>query len=132
MGVTFVLACALALAVQPVSSSVPDAPGSTPVPSAPAKAREAQATVRCTVDVTGHLKDCSVLSENPPGPAFGADALKLTRFIRVKPPTRDGQPAEGFVILPIKFKLDDQAKPATPSSQAPTPAPSPPPSTEQP
>jgi len=61
------------------------------------------ATLQCKVSVQGALRDCVVMSEDPPGLGFGVAALALTPQLLMKPATRDGAPVEGAVVIPVSF-----------------------------
>ncbi|RZJ95753.1 MAG: TonB family protein [Brevundimonas sp.] len=54
-------------------------------------------TLQCTVQSSGNLSDCSVVSEDPAGAGFGAAALAAARRSRVSPRTVDGA-AEGATV----------------------------------
>ena len=133
---------ALALMGAPVvgcQSTSPDERFATraegPVVSAPVGASAfnagGHAVVRCSVNVTGDLRNCKVLSESPAGQGRGAAALKALRLLRVRPATGEivtgpriskaadpaqaekaasgGRSAEASGAIPVKAKVDDQA-----------------------
>jgi len=61
------------------------------------------AVIRCIVTVQGTLRDCTVVSETPPGSGFGQAGLTLTSQFLMKPATKDGKPVESPVNIPIKW-----------------------------
>src|SRR5579875_2502905 len=90
------------------TSGSPPAPSNSPNTVAPVDVRgepEGHTAVRCLVTTTGSLKNCKLLEEEPAGRGFGAAALRITQYMRAKPPTRDGQPTEGVITIPVRWKL---------------------------
>ena len=73
------------------------------------------ATMRCIVEVTGRLRDCKITSESPAGRGFGAATLKTAHLFRVRPATRDGQPVEAVITIPLKWQLSDTPAESTPA-----------------
>jgi protein TonB len=62
------------------------------------------AELDCVVTVQGAVANCQVVSESPADQQFGAAAMKLTRYFKMRPQTRDGQPVGGaHVRIPIGF-----------------------------
>ena len=66
------------------------------------------ATIRCTVNAQGRLVGCSVVSEDPAGYEFGAAAIRVSKYFKVRPKTSNGQPLDGGVFEKrITFRLDE-------------------------
>jgi TonB family protein len=76
----------------------------TAAPAATAETPDTVVKIKCKVKEDGHLRDCSVLSVEPPGKDFGEEALRLSQQFKMKP--RTGDAAKGpdpDVIIPISF-----------------------------
>ena len=67
-------------------------------------------SLRCRVDASGALTDCSVTDETPTGEGFGEAALAMSPLFHMRPMTRDGVPvAGGRINIPIRFGLPKAA-----------------------
>jgi TonB family protein len=72
-------------------------------PDALRQRRTGRAVIRCVVDRSGLLSDCQVVSASEP--AFGFATLRISGFFRARPATRDGEPVEGSITLPVVWKI---------------------------
>jgi periplasmic protein TonB len=72
-------------------------------PDALRQRRTGRAVIRCVVDRSGLLSDCQVVSASEP--AFGFATLRISGFFRARPATRDGEPVEGRITLPVVWKI---------------------------
>ena len=76
----------------------------------PKKAREmgvtgGTASMRCVVTPRGKLKNCQIVSEDPPDVGFGDAELALGKYFELKPMIVDGKSVEAEVTVPIRFDL---------------------------
>ena len=54
--------------------------------------------------VDGQVRDCKVAEETPGAFGFGAAALKLSQYFRIRPETEDGQAVDGAQVrVPLTF-----------------------------
>jgi TonB family protein len=64
------------------------------------------ASIRCVVKVDGTLEKCTVLEEKPEKYGFGAAAVKMAAYFKMRPQKVDGTPVTGAtVVIPISFTL---------------------------
>ena len=84
-------------------------------------------TMRCIVDVSGHLRDCKITSESPAGRGFGAATLKVAHLFKVKPAMRDGHPVEAAITIPLRWDSDDDKIVTVPAAASASPPNDPPP-----
>ncbi|HSZ52768.1 MAG TPA: TonB family protein [Caulobacteraceae bacterium] len=72
-----------------------------------------RAAIECKVTAQGDATDCKVLAEAPMGMGFGAAAVSLAPYFKMRPQTVDGAPVGGAMVnIPIHFQLAD-----TPAAQ---------------
>ncbi len=63
-----------------------------------------EAIIQCAVKADGALQSCTIISETPEEYGFGAAAIGLSGFFRLKPVAKGGQKVEGGTVqLPISF-----------------------------
>jgi hypothetical protein len=75
-------------------------------PEALAAGFDGHAVMRCSVKADGTLGSCAIISEQPLGWGFGDAMLRLAPYFRMTPPTSDGKPVEGgVVIIPLGWQL---------------------------
>jgi hypothetical protein len=89
-----------------------------PPEAAKAGLKSGLASVDCTVQHDGSLKDCVVASENPPGMGFGVSALQIATLMAMNPWTAQGDPVDGARIrLPIRLELPADTPAAAPPTK---------------
>lgn len=77
-------------------------------PVAAAQHLSGHAVVGCMVNADGSTRDCTVVSEAPPGSGFGDAALRAAAAFHFKPRTRDCVPTnDGKIQVPIAFTPPD-------------------------
>ncbi len=55
--------------------------------------------LRCKADASGHLKDCTVLTEEPRGYDFAKPALRIAKYYyQLSPTASDGKSVEGLLV----------------------------------
>ncbi|MDB5472635.1 MAG: hypothetical protein JWR84_4195 [Caulobacter sp.] len=87
-------------------------PRAGPAPQPPPRAgevRKARVVVRCMANFkTMRVRDCVVVSEDPPGKGFGQAAMNTAPMLKLpfkyKPA---GGEREGLVVVPMTFDLDE-------------------------
>ena len=65
------------------------------------------ATMTCKALTDGRLDDCHVVEEDPIGLGFGAATVRTAAFFRVKPATRNGQPIEAKITIPLAWRTEE-------------------------
>ena len=86
-------------------------------PEAEAERLSGEVRLRCGVTHLRQLNDCRVTAETPAGKGFGAAALKMAPYYRLKPTLSDGRPIAGggTIELGVRFEpppLEPAAAPA--------------------
>jgi TonB family protein len=76
------------------------------------KGADGRAVIKCTVNLEGLLRDCTVAEETPAGLGFGPAAIVLAPTFLMKPAMRNGQPVEASVTVPINFKSNGAFTPS--------------------
>ncbi|HEY1928158.1 MAG TPA: TonB family protein [Caulobacteraceae bacterium] len=67
-----------------------------------------RAEINCKVTAQGDATDCKIVAEAPIGMGFGAAAISLAPYFKMRPRTVDGAPVSGAgVNIPIRFQLAD-------------------------
>lgn len=65
-----------------------------------------RAVMNCLVKADGALDDCKVTEEFPADLGFGEATLKMAKYFRMRPMTKDGVPVDGgSVRIPLRFVL---------------------------
>ncbi len=73
-------------------------------PAEAAKRRQGgKALMECVVSIQGALRDCTVVSETPPGLGFGHAAVALSSQFVMTPKMCNGAPRESKVTIPVNF-----------------------------
>lgn len=65
---------------------------------------DGRAVLSCVVADTGHVEDCRIIQESPPGFGFGRASVELSQFFVMQTQTADGASTVGAtVIIPLSF-----------------------------
>jgi TonB family protein len=79
-------------------------------------------TMVCSVNSLGMVENCKVANETPAGIGFGAAALQMASYFRMKPRTVNGASVSGAKVnIPFRFNMDNQASEAEPAASAAAP-----------
>jgi hypothetical protein len=66
----------------------------------------ARTVMRCAVLPDGHLRDCKIVSELPPGHGFGRASLRLVPLFQLDPKYMAAHPDSGGVIdIPLTWRV---------------------------
>jgi len=68
--------------------------------------RDALVTLECNVERRGTVRDCVIISEDPPGQGFGEAALNAALRARLSPRSIEGRNIGGKVRFTTRFRLD--------------------------
>jgi TonB family protein len=68
------------------------------------------AVIKCVINKQGLAQGCSLKSETPLGVGFGTAAMALTPTFLFKPATRNGQPVDAEITIPLAFGADDASR----------------------
>lgn len=71
-------------------------------------------TLSCIVLPNGHLNECVVRNETPPGLGFAESALASTQRARVSPRTVDGAAERARVTFTVRYMLPPEPEPPLP------------------
>lgn len=88
----------------PVVTSGPSVPALAAVWPTAAHGEEGFADLACTVTLTGALRDCSAIHEEPEDKGFGAAALLISPALKFRPATRGGKPVEWRYLQRIRWQ----------------------------
>lgn len=78
-----------------------------------------RAIIECKVETDGTLSSCLLASEQPSNEGFGAAALKLSTFFRMKPQTLDGTPVKSSAVrIPVVFRVESAFAAPRPDNDA--------------
>lgn len=62
-----------------------------------------RAELSCTVEASGSVSDCTILSEDPVGAGYGPAALEAAGAARLSPRSVDGASVGGTVRFTVRF-----------------------------
>ncbi len=92
---------------RPTWLSIPDPSQMSRLYPEPAQRARVSGTaiISCTVATNGSVAGCVVVKETPGDYGFGAAAIKLSKYFRMKPQMEDGQPVGGATVqIPLRFQ----------------------------
>lgn len=69
--------------------------------------KSGRVSMQCSVLASGKVAGCAVATEDPAGYGFGGAALRLARYFKMSPQTRDGAVIDGaHVTIRLAFRME--------------------------
>ena len=77
----------------------------SPAPASPEARVQGTASLLCTAETGGRVRDCELVGEAPAGRGFGRAALRATETIRINTPAEGGPKVGSRTEVPVDFEL---------------------------